>query len=68
MTDYSKLIQPDSGQTATEIEIVSKEGFGDWFARQPGPVRAAATAQKLDGNAGDFAILHIPAATTGRPR
>ena len=60
MTDYSKLIQPDSGQTATEIEIVSKEGFGDWFARQPGPVRAAATAQKLDGNAGDFAILHIP--------
>ena len=60
MTDYSNLIQPDSGQAATEIEIISKEGFADWFAGQPSPVRAAATAQKFDGNASDFAILHIP--------
>jgi leucyl aminopeptidase len=59
MTDYSNLIQPDSGQAATEIEIVSKEGFATWFAAQPAPVRAAATAQKMDGNAGDFAILPI---------
>ena len=60
MTDYSNLIQPDSGQAATEIEIISKEGFADWFSAQPGPVRAAASAQKFDGSVGDFAILHIP--------
>jgi len=60
MTDYSNLIQPDSGQAATEIEIISKEGFADWFSSQPGPVRAAASAQKFDGSVGDFAILHIP--------
>ena len=60
MTDYSNLIQPDSGQAATEIEIISKEGFADWFSSQPGPVRAAASAQKFDGSVGDFDILHIP--------
>jgi len=60
MTDYSNLIQPDSGQAATEIEIISKEGFADWFSSQPGPVRAATSAQKFDGSVGDFAILHIP--------
>ncbi|MBK7161195.1 MAG: leucyl aminopeptidase family protein [Sphingomonadales bacterium] len=60
MTDYSTLIQPDSGQAATEIEIVAKEGFADWFSGQPSPVRAAASAQKFDGGTGDFAILHIP--------
>lgn len=60
MTDYSNLIQPDSGQAATEIEIISKEGFAEWFSAQPGPVRAAASAQKFDGSVGDFAILHIP--------
>ncbi|WP_374613881.1 M17 family metallopeptidase [Sphingorhabdus sp.] len=60
MTDYSNLIQPDSGQAATEIEIISKEGFADWFSAQPGPVRAAASAQKFDGSVGDLAILHIP--------
>ncbi len=60
MTDYSNLIQPDSGQSATEIEVISKDGFGAWFAAQPSPIRAAATAQKFDGGAGDFAILPVP--------
>jgi leucyl aminopeptidase len=60
MTDYSNLIQPDSGQSATEIEIISKDGFEAWFTTQPNAIRAAATAQKLDGGVGDFAILHIP--------
>lgn len=60
MTDYSNLIQPDSGQSATEIEIVSKDGFDAWLAAQPNAIRAAATAQKFDGGVGDFAILHIP--------
>jgi leucyl aminopeptidase len=60
MTDYSNLIQPDSGQGATEIEIISKDAFQAWFAAQPNAIRAAANAQKFDGGIGDFAILHIP--------
>jgi leucyl aminopeptidase len=60
MTDYNNLIQPDSGQSATEIEIISKDGFEIWFAAQPNSIRAAATAQKFDGVVGDLAILHIP--------
>ncbi|MGL5838815.1 MAG: leucyl aminopeptidase family protein [Sphingorhabdus sp.] len=60
MTDYSNLIQPDSGQAATEIEIIAKDEFDDWFARQPTAIRAAATAQKFDGGVGDLAILQMP--------
>jgi leucyl aminopeptidase len=59
MTDYSNLIQPDSGQAAIDIEIVAKEGFDAWLAGQPSPIRTAAIAQKFDGGVGDFAIMHI---------
>ncbi len=57
MTEYHSLIQPDKGQDATTIEIVTKEGFDAWFSAQPEAVRAMAAAQKCEGKAGDLAIL-----------
>ncbi len=57
MTNYSNLIQPDSGQPAATIDIIAKDGFDEWFAAQPAAVRAAATAQKFDGGVGDLAVL-----------
>ncbi len=59
MTDYSALIQPDNGQAAFDIEIIAKQGFAEWLSGQPSDMRAAAAAQKCDGNSGDFAILPI---------
>lgn len=59
MTDYSALIQPDNGQAAIELQIVAKEGYAAWLSAQPLAVRAAATAQRCEGNAGDLATLPI---------
>jgi leucyl aminopeptidase len=60
MTDYNAIIQPDNGQAAQTIEIVAKAGYAGWLAAQPSAVRAAALAQKFDGNKGDFAIVQEP--------
>lgn len=60
MTDYNALIQPDNGQPAQTIEIVAKAGYDDWLAAQPSAVRAAALAQKFEGNKGDFAVVQEP--------
>lgn len=57
MTDYNALIQPDNGQEARTIEIVAKADYADWLAAQPAPLRAAAQAQKFEGEPRDFAIL-----------
>jgi leucyl aminopeptidase len=66
MTDYNALIQPDNGQEARTIEIVAKAGFADWLAAQPSQVRAAAAAQRFEGEARDFAILQEPGSESWR--
>lgn len=66
MTDYNALIQPDNGQAAITIEIVAKSVFADWLAAQPAAVRAAATAQKFEGEPRDFAILQEPGSESWR--
>lgn len=60
MTDYNALIQPDNGQDARTIEIIAKSGFIDWLAAQPASVRAAAAAQRFEGEPRDLAILQEP--------
>lgn len=66
MTDYTALIQPDNGQEARTLEIVAKSGFADWLAAQPAQVRAAAAAQRFEGEARDFAILQEPGSESWR--
>lgn len=55
MTDYSNIIQPDTGQVASALHIVSKAEFTDWLSSQPESVRAMLAAQKCEGSANDLA-------------
>lgn len=55
MTDYSNIIQPDTGQVASALHIVSKAEFTDWLSNQPQSVRAMLAAQKCDGSVNDLA-------------
>ena len=57
MTDYHELIQPDSGQTATDIHLVDKDGFEAWLKTQSDAARTAVHAQKFKGGNADMAIL-----------
>ena len=57
MIDYTQFIQPDNGQSATEIHLVDSAGFDDWLADQPSDLRDLVTAQKFDGSAGQHAVL-----------
>ena len=66
MTDFNALIQPDNGQDARTIEIVTTGGYADWLAAQPAQIRAAATAQRFEGEARDFAILQEPGSESWR--
>jgi leucyl aminopeptidase len=66
MTDYNALIQPDNGQEARAIEIVAKADYAAWLAAQPAQVRAAAAAQRFEGEARDFAILQEPGSESWR--
>lgn len=47
MMDFAPLLQPDRGQPARSITLLTPEGFGDWLARQPASTRALATAQRF---------------------
>jgi leucyl aminopeptidase len=57
MTDKNALLQPDRGQNATTIHLVSKSGFAEWSKRLSAPQRAALAAQKFDGAGYDYAIV-----------
>ncbi len=48
------------------IEIVAKAQYASWLAAQPASVRAAAAAQKFDGEPRDFAILQEPGSDAWR--
>ncbi|MDZ7281588.1 leucyl aminopeptidase family protein [Sphingomonas sanguinis] len=47
MTDFAPLLQPDRGQPARTITLLTAEGFADWLARQPVATRTLATAQRF---------------------
>lgn len=57
MTNYHKLIQPDTGQKATPIHIVDRSSYEEWLKKQPDSFRTALHAQKFDGGVGGLAIL-----------
>ncbi len=47
MTDFAPLLQPDRGQPARTITLLTPKGFADWLARQPVATRALATAHRF---------------------
>ncbi len=57
MTDYSALLQPDTGQPARTIAITPKDGFDDWLGNQPERIRALAGAARFSGKAGESLIM-----------
>ena len=58
MSKNSDLIQPDRGQKATSIQLVTKDGFEKWLKGLSVGQRAAVEAQKFEGNEGQTAIVH----------
>jgi len=57
MSDLSQLIQPDRGQKAIAIHLVSKAGFEAWIKGLSAGQRAALKAQKFEGGAGQLGIV-----------
>lgn len=57
MTDPTALIQPDRGQDAIAIHLVTKDGFAD-FAKSLNPAqRASLVAHKFEGAPGQVAFV-----------
>jgi leucyl aminopeptidase len=57
MTDKNPLLQPDKGQPATAIHLVTKAGLEDFVKSLSGPQRAALAAQKFGGGAFEQAVV-----------
>ena len=57
MTDKNQLIQPDRGQKATDIHLVSKDTLAEWTKRLSAQQRAALAAQKFEGAGYEYAIV-----------
>ncbi len=57
MSDKNALLQPDRGQKATAIHLVSKDSFAAWSKRLSAPQRAALAAQKFEGAGYGMAIV-----------
>ncbi len=57
MTDNTALIQPDRGQRATAIHLVTRDGFDAWLKCLAPGQRAAVAAQKFAGAAGEHAVV-----------
>ncbi|MFC4291644.1 leucyl aminopeptidase family protein [Sphingorhabdus arenilitoris] len=57
MTDYHKLIAPDTGQDAKSILVVQTSNFGEWLTAQSDRIRGMVAAHKFTGGAGELAIL-----------
>ncbi|KTW15992.1 leucyl aminopeptidase family protein [Sphingomonas sanguinis] len=47
MTDFASLLQPDRGQSARTITLLTPETFDAWLNRQSAATRALATAQRF---------------------
>ncbi|MEP7221492.1 MAG: leucyl aminopeptidase family protein [Novosphingobium sp.] len=57
MIDKHPLIQPDRGQAAIPIHLVSKDTFADWAKALTPAQRAAVEAQKFTGAGYEYAIV-----------
>ncbi len=57
MTNKHALIQPDKGQAAIPIHLVSKDGLPDLLRTLSAPQRAALAAQKFAGAGHEHAIV-----------
>ena len=57
MTDFSALLQPDRGQPAHLLQLVSTESFGEWLAGRSERARTGVAAARFEGKAGEFALL-----------
>ena len=57
MTDFTSLIQPDRGQDATSIHLVSTAGYSEFAKRLSAGQRTALSAQKFDGTPFQVAIV-----------
>lgn len=51
MTDFAPLLQPDRGQAAQTITLLSADGFAGWLSQQPATTRILATAQRFSAKA-----------------
>lgn len=58
MSRFAHLIQPDQGQDARTISLVSKTGFEAWMKSLPERERTAALVGGFKGKPGDVVILH----------
>jgi leucyl aminopeptidase len=50
------LLQPDRGQPARAITLITPDGYEPWLTAQPQRVRAALAAQRFTGKPGSHAI------------
>jgi leucyl aminopeptidase len=50
------LLQPDRGQPARPIAVITPDGFDTWLGAQPLRVRTALAAQRFTGKSGSHAI------------
>jgi leucyl aminopeptidase len=57
MSRFAHLIQPDQGQDARDIQLVSKPALEDWLKSLPERARTAALADRFSGAPGDYVIL-----------
>ncbi|WP_375398300.1 M17 family metallopeptidase [uncultured Sphingomonas sp.] len=57
MSDFTALLQPNRGQPARSIELVSPDAFASWLAAQSPRIRALLAAARVTGKAGNRAIL-----------
>lgn len=57
MTDIKDLIQPDRGQDAIAIHLVTKAGYEEFAKSLSAGQRASLSAQKFEGTAGQVGII-----------
>lgn len=57
MSRFAHLLQPDQGQDARTLSLVSKTGLEDWLKSLPERARVAALADRFTGAPGDYVIL-----------
>lgn len=57
MSRFAHLVQPDQGQEARTITLVTKDGFEDWLRALPERERAAVAAAGFEAKPGELAIL-----------
>lgn len=57
MIDFAALLQPDRQQDARTLHLIDAKGFEAWLGAQPARGRAAVTAARFKGKAGELVVL-----------